>query len=83
MKLGCNCEKNFAWYSIIAQQEAVKHAGVKKGRKSGGIMVLVKQTGLAKNTTTLKMSKNLIWCEVSKNVMKGLEKNNFCLSLRS
>ena len=71
---GCNCEKNFAGYSIIAQQEPVKHAGVKKGRKSGGIIVLGKK-GWDKCTKVLKISENFIWCEVDKKIMKGLENN--------
>ena len=71
---GCNCEKHFPGYTIIAEQEPVKHAGVKKGRKSGGIIVLGKPD-LVKNTKVLKISKNFIWCEISKNIMKGLQKN--------
>ena len=71
---GCNCKINFAGYNIIAQQEPVKHAGVKKGRKSGGIIVLGKK-GWDKCIKVLQISEHFIWCEVSKNVMKGLENN--------
>ena len=71
---GCNCEKIFPGYVVIAQQEPAKHCGVKKGRKSGGIIVLCKP-GLVKNTKVLKKSENFVWCEISKNVIKGLEKN--------
>ena len=71
---GCNCEKHFPGYTIIAEQEPVKHAGVKKGRKSGGIIVLGKPD-LVKNTKVLKISKHFIWCEISKTIMKGLQKN--------
>ena len=40
---GCNCVKMFAGYDIVAQSEPIKNTGVRKGRKSGGIIVLCKK----------------------------------------
>ena len=76
---GCNCEKLFAGYDLVAQSEPVKNPGVRKGRKSGGIMVLCKK-GLLRSIKVLKISKNFIWIEVYKNIMKNLEKNVLIVS---
>ena len=61
-------------YEVVALSEPTKHAGVRKGRKSGGILVLCKK-GLSRSIKVLKISKNFIWVEVYKNIMKNLEKN--------
>jgi exonuclease III len=71
---GCNCDKKFDGYELIAESEPQKNPGVKKGRKSGGIIVLCKQ-GLQNIIKVLKISKNFIWVEISKNVIQNLENN--------
>ena len=39
----CTCEKLFTGYEIVAQSTPQKNPGIKKGRKSGGMIVLCKK----------------------------------------
>ena len=72
---GCDCTLNFEDYTskIIEPQ---KHIGIKKGRKSGGFIILIKKY-LTKMVNFIKLSNNFVWLEVSKNVVKNLEENFF------
>ena len=76
---GCGCEKHFDGYVIIAQSEPVKHAGIKAGRKSGGIIVLCRE-GLRNQIKVRKISKNFVWSEISKEVVENMEKNLMLVS---
>ena len=51
-----------------------KNPGIKKGRKSGGMIVLCK-SGLIRNIKVLKVTKNFVWLEVCKNIVKNLKTN--------
>ena len=68
---GCECELNFENY-LIEIVEPQKHMGVKKGRKSGGFIILMKKY-LNKMVKFVKKSNNFVWIEVSKKVIKNLQ----------
>ena len=72
---GCDCEKSFIdvnyLHTIVNPQ---KHAGVKKGRKSGGFIVLYKNY-LIKFLKILECSNHCVWIEVDKNCIKNLQNN--------
>ena len=56
--------------------EPQKHAGVKKkGRKSGGFIILIKKNIDRKFIKFAKISNNFVWIEVSKNVIENLNEN--------
>ena len=71
---GCACELIFENYTVqhVAPQ---KHSGVKKGRKSGGFIILVKKH-ISKDVKILKKSNNFVWLEVNKKYIENLQ-NNF------
>ena len=71
---GCNCKLDFGEYEyeIIEPQ---KHAGVKKGRKSGGFIILIKKHIDRKLIKFFKISNNFVWIEVSKNLIENLNEN--------
>lgn len=71
---GCTCKKQFNGYRIVAESNPQKHEHVKKGRKSGGIIVLVKPF-LANKIKVLKVANNFVWLEISKCVTTGLDRN--------
>ena len=76
---GCGCEKQFEGYEIIAHSVPVKHLGVRSGRKSGGIIVLCRNE--IKNSIKVKKnSKNFVWTEIDKRLIKNLEKNLILVS---
>ena len=70
---GCKCEHNFSEYfaEYVFPQ---KHAGVKKGRNSGGFIVLFKNY-LKKNVNIIKKSNNFVWIEVDKKFFINMDKN--------
>ena len=72
---GCDCNVSFENYTphFVSPQ---KHLGVKKGRKSGGFMVLIKNY-LSKDIKIHKTSNNFVWIEVNKKFMKNLQNNFF------
>ena len=70
---GCNCEVSFDDY-IPHYVSPQKHHGVKKGRRSGGFLLLLKKY-LSKNFKILKSSNNFIWIEINKNCIKNLQEN--------
>ena len=60
--------------------EPQKHAGVKKGRKSGGFIILIKKD-IEKNMIKFaKKSNNFVWIEVSKHLIENLEENIFIVA---
>ena len=71
---GCTCELIFENYSdhYVAPQ---KRSGVKKGRKSGGFIILIKNH-ISKDVKILKKSNNFVWLEVNKKYIENLQ-NNF------
>lgn len=71
---GCNCEKLFKDYAIISETIPQKHDNIRKGRKSGGLIVLGKNS-ISKQVKVLKNSNNFIWLEVSKSIINNLQKN--------
>ena len=75
---GCTCEKEFSGYQIITESEPIKNLGVKKGRKSGGLLVLCKNE-YQKKIKPIKILKKFIWLEVSKEIVKNLDHNLFVI----
>ena len=71
---GCNCEKVFEGYEILAQVVPQKRVETKKGRKSGGLLIIGKKY-LKKFVHTIKINNSYIWIEICKNLIKNLEKN--------
>ena len=69
---GCKCELEFENYFYESVQPQ-KHIGVKKGRDSGGFIVLFKNY-LEKNVKIVKKSNNFIWIEVNRKFIDNLEK---------
>ena len=61
---GCNCEKVFGGYEILAQVDPQKRVEAKKGRKSGGLLIIGKKY----------LKNSYIWIEISKHLIKNLEK---------
>ena len=70
---GCKCKLEFEDY-FLEYVSPQKHMGVKKGRNSGGFIVLFKNY-LAKNVKIIKKSNNFVWIEVDKKFFHNLEKN--------
>ena len=70
----CKCKIEVEGYDILAKIDPQKKVGVSKGRKSGGICVLVKSY-LFKQCNVIKKSNNFIWVEIHRSVIKNLEKN--------
>ena len=70
---GCDCVKEFDDYDLLVEIKPEKHQGVKKGRKSGGVIVLGKK--YLKKFVKQKITANLVWLEVSKDVIKNTNKN--------
>ena len=62
---GCTCNLKFDDY-LFETIEPHKHVGVKKGRKSGGFIILVRKH-LENNFKITKKSNHFIWIELSKN----------------
>ena len=64
---GCKCELNFENYTFdhVTSQ---KRAGIKKGRASGGFIVLFKNY-LSKKVNIIKKSNNFVWIEVDGNLI--------------
>ena len=71
---GCNCILTFENYKfdIIEPQ---KHVGVKKGRKSGGFIILTKNNIDKKMIKFIKRSNNFVWIEVYKKLIQNLDEN--------
>ena len=72
---GCKCELYFENYTL-SQVAPQKHLGVKKGRKSGGFLILIKKD--LEKVKILKKSDNFIWMEVEKNTINNSQ-NNFLI----
>ena len=70
---GCNCELHFEDYTPF-HVPPQKHLGVKKGRKSGGFFILIKNN-LEKKVKVLKKSNNFVWIEVEKSTINNFQKN--------
>ena len=72
---GCDCDKNVNdinyMHNLVKSQ---KHTGVKKGRKSGGFLILYKNY-LAKNIKILESSNNFVWIEIDKSCIKNMQNN--------
>ena len=66
----CKCEISAEGYEVLAKVEPHKKLGVKKGRKSGGIIILVKKY-LFKQMKVLKKSDHFIWLELDRRVIKN------------
>ena len=79
---GCNCGVSFGnQYAkhLVAPQ---KHDGVKKGRKSGGFVILLKNhLSLGKDVLIRKTSNNFVWLEVDKKYITNLQKNFFIVGV--
>ena len=75
---GCECELEFNNYDFELI-EPQKHIGVKKGRKSGGFIILTKKT-LKHNFKFTKESNNFVWIEVSKHLVKNTLENFFIVA---
>ena len=76
---GCGCILNFGEYEIIYSVDSQKHKGISKGRKSGGIKVLIRSS-ISKNVKIRKSSNNFIWIEVDKRYIGNLEENLLILA---
>ena len=70
----CECEGSIDGYNILTQVDPQKRVGVKKGRKSGGIRILIKNK-LFNQVKVLKKSNNFIWLEVNYRILKNVQKN--------
>ena len=72
---GCKCDLRFEKYTpdYVSPQ---KHIGVKKGRASGGFIVLIKNH-LCKNVKIIKKSNNFVWIEVVGKVINNPHENIF------
>ena len=58
--------------------EPEKHEGVKKGRKSGGFVILLKKhMSFGKDILIRKTSNNFVWLEINKKYIKNLQNNFF------
>ena len=71
---GCKCGLTFENYfhEYVALQ---KRMGIKKGRDSGGFIILFKNY-LAKNVKIIKKSNNFVWIEVDKRLISGSTLNS-------
>ena len=76
---GCNCALDFNDYETFTV-EPQKHAGIRKGRKSGGFIILTKKNIDKKMINFAKISNNFVWVEVSKNLIKNLNQNLFIVA---
>ena len=76
---GSKCELKFDnyFYDTIKPQ---KHAGVTKGRKSGGIIILVRKE-LENKLKIVKKSNNFVWIELSKHLIKNVMENFFIVAV--
>ena len=74
---GCTCEKVFDGYDLLAEIKPKKYAGVKKGRKSGGTIVLGKK--YLKNLVQAKETNNFVGVEISRELFENANKNLFIL----
>ena len=70
----CKCDMSVNGYDTLASVEPQKKAGIKKGRRSGGICVFIKKH-LTKHVKVLKKSNNFIWLELNRRRIKNLSKN--------
>lgn len=70
---GCKCEHDIEGY-FAEYVNPQKHMGVKKGRNSGGFIVLFKNY-LGKDVKIIKKSNNFVWIEVDKKYFKNMNKN--------
>ena len=70
---GCNCNVTYEGYTYVAVKPQ-KHEGITRGRKSGGLIVLLKNY-LSKKFRILKSSNNFIWIEIDKSVISNLRQN--------
>ena len=59
--------------------EPQKHQGVKKGRKSGGFIILIKKK-LENKFKIAKKSSNFVWLEFSKSLIKNAKENFFVVA---
>ena len=71
---GCNCEKHFLGTRLLHSVNHRKTAGVRKGRKLGGMIVLCKRVFI-NYIKCLKITTFFIWIDICKNVIKNLENN--------
>ena len=76
---GCSCALKFNDYESYTI-EPQKHAGVNKGRKSGGFIILIKKDIDKKMIKFAKKSNNFVWIEVSKHLIKNLEQNLYIVA---
>ena len=72
---GCNCELKFEDYTSDYVSPH-KRVGVKKGRASGGFMVLVKNS-LSQKVNIIKKSNNFVWIEIDGKLIKKMDGNFF------
>ena len=72
---GCKCDLNFDNY-IYDKVVPQKRIGIKKGRASGGFIVLVKND-ISKKVNIIKKSNNFVWIEVDGELMNYLDGNVF------
>ena len=70
---GCECELSFNNYSYDTIKPQ-KHAGVTKGRKSGGFIILVRKE-IENKFKIVKKSNNFVWIELSKHLIKNVMEN--------
>ena len=70
---GCKCDLDFENY-VLETVNPQKHIGVKKGRESGGFIVLLKNH-LGKEVKVIKKSNNFVWIEISKEILSTPDEN--------
>ena len=75
---GCTCDKDFDGYDLLAEIKTQKLIGVKKGRKSGGVIVLAKK--YLRKLVIPKITANFVWLEISKHVIKNANKNFYLIT---
>lgn len=69
----CKDQKDIDGYSLF-EINAQKDSNIKKGRKSGGILIYYKNY-LKNSMKILKRHKNYVWIEVSKNALTNINAN--------
>ena len=74
---GCDCPKDFEGYALLAELKPQKQLGVKKGRKSGGVLVLAKSH--LKKHVKVKILENFVCVEIDRGIIENFEKNLFVL----
>ena len=67
---GCDHDKQVNGYNLI-EINAQKHAGIKKGRKSGGFLTYIKKQFFT-NMKVLKSTPYYVWLDIDKNLFYNM-----------